>query len=49
MPDPRRPLGVNPYIYADNNPVMKTDPSGLAPPGYYRGATIESAMHGVTL
>ncbi len=22
--------GINPYVYADNNPIMKVDPSGLA-------------------
>jgi hypothetical protein len=32
-----RPGGMNPYIYALNNPYKYTDPSGLdvVPPGYY--------------
>jgi len=40
MPSPARPLTVNPYIYAENNPVMKKDLTGLQPAGYYRGATM---------
>ncbi len=23
--------GINPYVYADNNPIMKVDPSGFSP------------------
>jgi len=37
MPGPSVALGVNPYIYADNNPVMKKDLSGLQAK-YWRGA-----------
>ena len=37
MPRPSNPFTVNPYIYAENNPVMKTDLSGLIPTGYIRG------------
>ena len=39
MPRPSNPFSVNPYIYAENNPVMKTDLSGLFPTGYFRGCT----------
>jgi len=42
LPAPSSPLGANPYIYADNNPVMKKDLSGLQPAGYYRGARMGS-------
>ncbi len=38
MPAPSNPLGAHPYIYAENNPIMKKDLSGQAPTGYYRGA-----------
>ncbi len=38
LPAPSSPLGANPYIYAENNPVMKKDLSGLQPAGYVRGA-----------
>jgi len=40
LPSPSNPLGVNPYIYAENNPVMKKDINGQSPAGYYRGATM---------
>jgi RHS repeat-associated protein len=31
IPRPSNPFSANPYIYAENNPVMKTDLSGLIP------------------
>jgi len=34
--DPTVPLGVNPYLYAENNPVMKKDLSGMSAQ-WYRG------------
>ena len=40
MPRPSNPFTANPYIYAENNPVMKTDLTGLAPSGLYQGATM---------
>ncbi|MBU1024305.1 hypothetical protein KKB99_08500, partial [bacterium] len=45
MPNPRFPLSVNPYIYSDNNPVMKSDPSGMVavPTGWVRGAKMGNA------
>ncbi|HDS29997.1 MAG TPA: hypothetical protein ENN67_03040, partial [Firmicutes bacterium] len=36
MPSPTVPLGVNPYLYAENNPVMKKDLSGMSAQ-WYRG------------
>jgi len=43
-PAPSRPLGVNPYIYAENNPVMMKDMTGLQPAGYYRGGMMGQAV-----
>lgn len=42
MPKPSYPLGVNPYIYCENNPVMLVDSSGLKGQ-YIRGATMDDA------
>jgi len=42
LPAPSNPKSVNPYIYADNNPVTKLDPSGYAA-GQYRGARMGGA------
>jgi hypothetical protein len=43
MPAPSYPLGVNPYIYCENNPVMLTDSSGLKGK-FVRGATMGGAQ-----
>ena len=40
IPSPSTPLAANPYIYAENNPVMKSDPSGMFVGNYYRSAVM---------
>ncbi len=32
--------GINPYVFAENNPVNFTDPFGLQPPGMLEGITV---------
>ncbi len=46
IPDVKRPLSLNPYIYAENNPVMNVDPTGVVsvPHGHFvRGCKIGSS------